>query len=65
MAEDLKPLLEELTRQVGRVAWAIETNARLMMVSETHFAAPCRCCSCSLVPSDARFCPACGTALRE
>jgi len=64
MAEDLKPQLEELTRQIARAAWAMETWVRLQPV-ETKFSAPCRCCGCSLVSSDAQFCPACHTQLRD
>ncbi len=65
MAEDLKPQLEELTRQVARVAFALEAEVKTRIASVERFDAPCRCCGCCLVREADTFCPACRTQLRE
>lgn len=65
MAEDLKPVLEELTRQVARSAYALEAQVKTRLSSGEKFSAPCRCCGCSLIRDNDRFCPACRTQVRE
>lgn len=54
----------DLTKQVSRVAWALEARAILDAVSEEgedqlHEETPCSCCGSQLVPVLADACPAC------
>lgn len=65
MAEDLKPQLEELTKQTSRVAYALELIARgYSTVNHDHFNV-CSSCGCTLVVRGSQRCPACNVEVKS
>jgi hypothetical protein len=54
--------IDALTKQVSRVAWALE-QVRLQKAGEATFDdRPCRSCNSQIVPAMADECFACGTS---
>lgn len=55
----------EQTRQIARLAYAVEQQAIAAATSDTEWVMPCHACGCSLLTLQHTKCPACLTPTRE
>jgi hypothetical protein len=58
-------VVTEQTRQIARLAFAVEQQVLMQLPSGDDFAAPCDACGCRLLTMQHTKCPACLTPTRN
>lgn len=58
-------VVTEQTRQIARLAFAVEQHVIMTLTTDTDLAAPCEACGCRLLTMQHSKCPACLTPTRK